>query len=281
MRRSYLPSATLFLISGLAVAASGCGGKSAEAPPPGSGNSAVAPVTAPKATPTPSRPIEERPNESRRPLRAVPPSEYAQGAEVETWKKGLKQGAIEYRVPAAMQAQQPSAVTVKIHGYQDASGWQPMPGATGNGNLKVSSRMKVELIAPLNPAEFTITPQNSEAVQFVPNDGAATWMWNVTPAYKATDQKLEIRVSLVYQVPGSTLEEPLDDQYYPVTVDVQKLSVANEHDFQKDPVGWLKYMLPGGSGWGALAALVTSLGGLAWWKRKKKPAARASGKKDA
>jgi hypothetical protein len=194
---------------------------------------------------------------------------------LEAWKNGLKEGAIEYRVPAAMQAQQPSMVTVKIHGYQDTEGWQPMLGVTGTGALKVSSRMKVELLAPLNPAEFTIAPQDNQAIKFVPNDGSATWMWSVTPAYKATGQKLEIRVSLEYQQQGSSLEEALEDTYYTVNVDVQGLSTVISHDFQKHPIEWLKYMLPGGSGWGALAALIASLGGwYAWWKKKTKKAAR-------
>jgi len=207
-------------------------------------------------------------------------SEYDQGYALESWKKGLKFGQIEYAVPPSMKAQVPSPVTVKIHGFKDNAGAEPLLGATGSGNLKVSSYMKVELLAPLNPGEFTIAPQGNEAVQFVPNDGSATWNWNVTPAYAAPDQKLEIRVSLVYKRPDTTLQDTLDDKNYTVNVEVQKITTTLWQDFQKDPIGFIKYMAPGGAGWGALAALIASLGGFTWWKRKgkKKPARHSSTK---
>jgi len=262
----------------------GAGRERTETPPP----PAPAPAEIPaeiEPSPAPMAPASsssarrssqvQRVLSSRTPANASQASEYTAGDELAAWKNGLKEGAIEYRVPAAMQAQQASMVTVKIHGYQDATGWQPMLGVTGTGTLKVSSRMKVELLAPLNPAEFTVTPQDDQAIKFVPNDGAATWMWSVIPAYKAKGQKLEIRVSLEYQQQGSSLEEDLEDTYYTVNVDVQGLSTVISHDFQKHPIEWLKYMLPGGSGWGALAALIASLGGwYAWWKKKTKKAAR-------
>jgi len=203
----------------------------------------------------------------------APSSEYAEGYALEAWKKNLKEGHIDYFVKPDMKAQMQSPVTVRIHGFQDVPGAQPLPATTGSGTLKVSSYMKVELLAPLNPGEFTIAPQGNEAIQFVPNDGSATWNWVVTPAYAAMNQQLEIRVSLVYKRPDTTLEDLLVDTNYTVNVDVQKLSTTLWQDFQKDPIAFIKYMLPGGAGWGALAALVTSLGGFAWWKRKKKKAA--------
>jgi hypothetical protein len=200
---------------------------------------------------------------------AAPTGEYDQGYALEAWKNGLKEGKIEYIVPPSMKAQVPSPVTVKIHGFKDAGG-QPLLGATGGGTLKVSSYMKVEVLAPLNPGEFTITSKGNEAIQFVPIDGFATWNWDVTPAYAAKDQKLEIRVSLVYKRPNTTLQDTLDDQKYTVNVEVQKISTTLWQDFQKDPIGFIKYMAPGGAGWGALAALIASLGGFTWWKRKGK-----------
>jgi len=198
--------------------------------------------------------------------------EYSEGYEVEAWKKGLKQGQIEYAVPARMKAQVQAPVTVKIHGFQDVSGAQPLIGATGGGTLKVSSYMKVELLAPQNPGEFNIVSQSSEAVQFVPNDGSATWNWVVTPAYEAKNQQLEIRVSLIYKRADTTLEDSVEDKNYTVNVEVQKLTTTVWQDFQKDPIAFIKYMMPGGAGWAAIAALVTSLGGFAWWKRMKKKA---------
>lgn len=106
--------------------------------------------------------------------------EYQQGTAVEQWKKGLKTGKIEYQVPTRMLMQQASTVTVVIHGYEDV-GTTSLPGATGTGSLKQSERMKVELLAPDHPDDFTIVAQGGDAVRFVPIDGAATWMWSVTP----------------------------------------------------------------------------------------------------
>lgn len=199
-------------------------------------------------------------------------NEYALGDQVEAWKNSLKNGAIEYRVPTEMIAQQPSNVTVNIHGYQDTQS-QSLPDATGKAELKVSSKMKVELLAPVNPGEFTIAQQAGDPVQFVPNDGYATWMWNVTPANAATNQTLEIRVSLVYEGSSGAVDQILQDKTYTVSVNVQKLGVTIEQSFWKDPIAWFKYVLPGGAGWAALAALAGSIGGvITWWKkRKKKP----------
>jgi len=201
---------------------------------------------------------------------AEDPNEYAEGNDLEAWKKKLKEGAIEYRVPTAMLAQRTSTVTVKIHGYQDNQGTQPMPGETGHGSLKVSSHMKVELFAPYNPGEFTIVRQGSDDIQFVPNDGYQTWTWIVTPTNGAEDQTLQIRVSLVYEGKKESLAPTIKEKTYTVNVEVQKFKDTVSQAFWKDPLAWFKYMLPGGTGWSALAGLVTSLGGLTWWKRRRK-----------
>jgi hypothetical protein len=196
-------------------------------------------------------------------------SEYSLGDELESWKKGLKSGAVEYRVPKKMTAQTTSTITVVIHGYQDTQN-ATMTDRTGSGTLKVSSRMKAELVAPLNPGEFSIALQGTDAIQFIPNDGFATWMWTVTPNYEAKNQQLQVRISLVYQGKDGTLEQTLEENTYPVEVDVQNLGVTILHAFWKDPLGWFS------TGWGKLAALVTSLGGIsgiiAWWRGRGKTA---------
>jgi hypothetical protein len=258
--------------------------------PPPTTSSAIHRPLPPQASPSPTLPPpahavhtpqqeSEASSATRRPASVPTPAanaaaepasnEYVLGDELEKWKNGLQNGAIEYRVPPVMLAQAKSPVTVNIHGYQDQQK-QLLPDATGTGALKVSSRMKVELLAPQNPEEFTIVSQGNDAIQFIPNDGFATWMWNVTPTYKAKDQQLQIRVSLVFDSPQGNVEQILQEQTYPVNVDVQNLGVTVARDFWKDPVAWFKYLLPGGAGWGALAALVTSLGGLTWWRKKKK-----------
>ena len=221
-------------------------------------------------SPTPAPPPPSAPSHAHRGAASAPAEdEYALGDQLEAWKNNLKSGAIEYRVPPEMTAQLPSTVTVNIHGYQDTQ-TNALAGATGSGTLKVSSRMKVELFAPVNPGEFTIAQQGGDAIQFIPNDGYATWMWNVTPVNAAQGQQLEIRVSLVYPNGGGAIDTILADKTYPITVNVQKLTVTIEQSFWKDPIAWFKYALPGGAGWGAVAALVGSLGGfLAWWKKRK------------
>ena len=222
------------------------------------------------ATPPPEGPVPETPLSARPPEQtAAPANNYALGNAVEAWKNSLLNGAIEYRVPTTMIAQQTSTVTVVIHGFRDTQ-TKNLPDATGTGTLKVSSQMKVELLAPLNPGEFTFAPQDTQPIQFIPNDGFATWIWNVTPADKADNQQLQIRVSLVYQGPSGNAEQIIQEKVFPISVNVQKLSLTVEQSFWKNPIAWFQYMLPGGAGWGALAALATFIAGLGWWKTKRK-----------
>jgi hypothetical protein len=211
---------------------------------------------------------------------ATPSDSYALGDEIEAWKNSLLSGAIEYRVPTTMIAQQASTVTVVIHGFQDTQS-RTLPDATGTGTLKVSSQMKVELLAPLNPGEFTLATQDTQPIQFVPNDGFATWIWNVTPTDRADNQQLQIRVSLVYQGASGDTEQIIEEKIFPVSVNVQKLSVTVEQSFWKDPIAWFRYMLPGGAGWAALAALASFIAGLGWWKRKKNNGKKAAAPDDS
>lgn len=219
-------------------------------------------------------------------------SEYAEGDALTAWKQGLKNGQIEYKVPPQMTASLISPVTVVIHGFADKSG-PAIPQASGGGTLPVSSRMKVELLAPDNPGEFAIVPQQSDAIQFIPNDSYTTWAWNVTPNVAATQQRLEIRVSLVYnpkeasggaQGSGDQLDEVLEEKSYPVNVTVQALGTTIRQSFWKDPLAWFKYVLPGGEGWGALAALVAACGGVggivAWFRKRGKTGAETSKEED-
>jgi hypothetical protein len=219
------------------------------------------------------------PQTSSKPTAAAPPSaEYALGDELANWKKALKTGAVEYRVPRQMTAAIPSTVTINLHGYQDTE-TKSLPDASGTGTLKVSSYMKAELFAPLDPGEFTISQKSGDSIQFVPNDGYATWMWTVTPANAAPSEVLQIRISLVHKNGTSQIDDILEEKTYNVTVNVQKLGVTLRQSFWKDPIAWFKYMLPGGAGWGALAALFAWVGGLAWWKNKKKRTKMPSSRK--
>ena len=233
-------------------------------PRPGRSPASVPPSSVPSQNP-PSRP----------PRRHSMANEYRFGDELEKWKKTLKAGAVEYRVPGQMTASVPATVTVNLHGYQDLQ-TRALPEATGTGTLQVSSFMKVELFAPFDPGEFTIHQSSGEAVQFIPNDGYATWMWSVTPAHAAPSEMLQIRISLVHRDGTAAVEPILAEKTYNVTVNVEKLSVTLKHSFWKDPIAWFRYMLPGGAGWGAAAALFAWIGGLALWKNRRKTSKRAA-----
>ena len=90
----------------------------------------------------------------------------------------------------------------------------------------------------------------------------------------ARDQQLQIRLSLVYNGPAGQLQQIIEEKTYTVSVNVEKLSETVGESFRKDPIAWFKYMLPGGAGWGALAAIASFIGGLGWWTKKKRKKAR-------
>ncbi len=196
-------------------------------------------------------------------LQVAPPvaDAYSLGNQVEAWKQTLKNGALEPFVPSTMVAGTPSTVEVKIHGYQDTQ--SQTPGAQGSNLLKVSQYMKVELLPVGSPGEFTITPQGNDAIQFVPNDGAATWLWSVTPTDAATRQQLQISVFLEYQ---GNVEQDVFDKSYLVNVNVQPLTTTIKNDYTQNPTAWFKYVLPGGAGFGAIVSVVVWLRS----RRKKK-----------
>jgi len=272
----------------------GTGVPAAKAPKPAgpsrspASESSATPEPAPPPPPAPRPPLEGLTGPTHvlhahaaQPAESSTPNEYALGDAVESWKNSLRTGGIEYQVPPGMVAQVPSTVTVNIHGYQDAKS-QALTNPTGTDQLKVSSKMKVELYAPSSPGEFAIQPTSGDAVQFVPNDGYATWTWNVTPQNEAAGQQLAIRVSLVYQQGSNPpVTQIIEEKTYTVSVSVQKLTTTVLESFWKDPLAWFKYVLPGGAGWGALAALVGAIGGLGIWKKRAKKKTKAAPKKDA
>jgi hypothetical protein len=168
-----------------------------------------------------------------------------------------------------MTAQLPSTVTVNIHGYQDTQ-TNALAGATGSGTLKVSSRMKVELFAPVNPGEFTIAQQGRRRDSVHPQ----RWLCDVDVERDSSQRRpgsaARNSCLAVYPNASGAIDTILADKTYPITVNVQNLTVTIEQSFWNDPIAWFKYALPGGAGWGAVAALVGSLGGfLAWWKKRK------------
>jgi hypothetical protein len=192
---------------------------------------------------------------------AAPPPEPSYGQRVGDWYKQLKQGSIEYNVPSKMVWKVASTVTVVIHGYQ-APKTSALPEATGSGSLKVSDRMKVKLLCPDHPDEFTIINEDSaDDVRYVPADSTTTWRWRVTPNYPAKGQKLVVQAWVLY--PDQEEKYAQELPVYTATLDVDASLVTNAaRGFWSDPGNWVKYMLPGGAGFLFLAGL------FAWAKKK-------------
>jgi hypothetical protein len=196
-----------------------------------------------------------------KPIADAGTNEYAEGLAIQKWEKELKTGKIEYNLPTKMSLPDATTVSVVVHGYEDVSG--PVPLGAQSASLKVSQRMRVELSAEENPNEFKIEPDGTEDVQLVPIDGTARWQWKVTPKEPAIDQKLTIRALLIY--PNDPSKAAVEITSYTADVSVQVGSVWEwaKYLFWNDPVGLLKYLLPGGAGFAFVAGLVVW-----WWKRR-------------
>jgi len=181
------------------------------------------------------------------------------------WFDQLKTGAIQYDVPQQMTIGQPSAVTVTIYGYQ-----APVPATTDpqqTAPLKVSNFMRVTIAQNDNPDEFTITHGQNADEQFVPVNGSAAWSWTVTPKHLGKNLKLQLQAFVLYSDPKLGIQQsfPASSREVTVVAEGVKGIVSNARDsFWSDPSVWIKYMLPGGAGFAALAAIV------AWWVKRKK-----------
>jgi hypothetical protein len=188
-------------------------------------------------------------------------NEYAEGLAIQKWEKELKTGKIEYNLPTKMSLPDATTVSAVVHGYEDVSG--PVAAGAQSAALKVSQRIRVVLSADENPNEFKIEPDGTEDVQLVPIDGTARWQWKVTPREPAKDQKLTIRALLVY--PNDPNKTAVEITSYTAEVSVQVGSVWEwaKYLFWNDPIGLVKYLLPGGAGFAFVAGLVVW-----WWKRR-------------
>ncbi len=212
------------------------------APPPVVAGTAAAPAAAPPPPAAASR------------------DAYQQAEQVMQWKNELKNGRIDYLIPLQMKLHDTAVVKVVVHGYADA-GQNNLAGAKA-GTLKVSPRMQMQLTAEDNPDEFEIDPKDG-AIQFVPIDGSTTWMWNVTPKQPAENQRLTIRALLVYPDNGQQIEQEITSYIATVNVRVPGFWESLREDFWNDPSAAIKYVLPGGAGFTALAGLTVW-----WWKRR-------------
>ncbi len=232
-------------------AGTGTGAPAAQPPAP----AAQPPVEQPSPSPGVTQP--ESPGVTQ-------PDEYKQAETVAQWVEHLRQGMIEYKVPTSMTLQVPSTVTVVIHGYEDTS-TKTLNQPTGGGALKQSERMKVELLAPENPGAFTIVPQDTGSVQFVPINGATTWMWSVTPNTAGNNLKIEVRASVIYPGGDDKTEQQVETYDATVAVHVQSFWTTVKDYVQQHPLQVFGYMIPGGAGFTFLAGVAVW-----WWKRRQK-----------
>lgn len=211
-----------------------------EAPPPVVAGMAAAPAPPPPAAAASVDPYQE--------------------SEVRAqWVKALKNGKIEYAIPKQMELHETSVVTVVIHGFADTS-QNNLAGAQA-GTLKVSPYMRMQLTAD-NPDEFEIDPKVG-AVLPVPIDSSAKWTWNVKPNQPANNQTLTIEAFLVYSENGDNPQELIPSYVASVNVSVPGFWESVREDFWNNPSAAIKYVLPGGAGFTALAGLIVW-----WWKRR-------------
>ncbi len=243
------------------------------------------PTTPPHAAqpPTVHPPVSQRPVPPARvphagsnpttPAAAADP--YIVGSQIRQWKDRLQSGGIEFNNPQIMVVGVDTGVAVYIHGYADTT-HSALPGVQQQGVVKVSDYMRVDLDAPFTPGEFAITPGQG-AIQPVPIDGVATWEFKVKPlTATAEPQTLVIHPYLI--PPDSLSMQPLPERNFMVAVTVESFWHHIVLLWEEDPIKVLKYLLPGGKGWSGLGAfltgliaLLTSLGVIAWIRRKINP----------
>ncbi|WP_158794463.1 hypothetical protein [Granulicella sp. L60] len=188
---------------------------------------------------------------------------YAEVLTIQRWESQLKMGRMDYLFPAKVSLPGAFAASVLVHGYEDVAA-HVEAGAQSVG-LKVSPRMRVELSSD-QPDEFKIEPSQADPVQVVPIDGAAEWRWRVTPREPAQDGTLTIRAVLVYPEGANKEDIQLPSKTVHVSVQVGSVWEWMKYLFWNDPVGLVKYLLPGGAGFAFVAGLV------AWWWKRRHPA---------
>ena len=201
-----------------------------------------------------------------------PPDPYADSQQVQNWIDQLKSGNIDFNNPGTMVVGKATGIVVVIHGYQDQS-HSNLPGVIGQGTLKVSEEMSVDLGAPLAPDEFQITPAHGAKQSILPG-GSATWTFQVTPTNRTSAPQTLVIQPYLFQ-PGKNDAQPVLDRTFTVKVTAESLWHHLRDLWSDDPIKVVKYFLPGGQGWSGigafltgLIALLTSLGIIAWIKRK-------------
>jgi hypothetical protein len=186
--------------------------------------------------------------------------------QIDNWYQHLGLGSIQYGVPSTMYWREAATVTVEIAGPKGPA--NDLQNSAGSAPLKVSDFMKVELTCPDDPDEFTIAA-TTKPVQFIAFNGSNRWTWTVTPRYTTSKpQNLVITAWVLYQ-PDDTVSRPILSYRTAVRIHVPTLGEALKKLIEGDPEYWLRYGLPGGSGFIFIA------GCLAWLRQRSKKKKRA------
>lgn len=203
------------------------------------------------------------------PTSAQPPAATEQSSlqqQIDNWYQHLGLGSIQYGVPSTMYWREAATVTVEIAGPKGPA--NDLQNSAGSAPLKVSDFMKVELTCPDDPDEFTIAA-TTKPVQFIAFNGSNRWTWTVTPRYTTSKpQNLVITAWVLYQ-PDDTVSRPILSYRTAVRIHVPTLGEALKKLIEGDPEYWLRYGLPGGSGFIFIA------GCLAWLRQRSKKKKRA------
>lgn len=257
---------------------------------PKNGDTAAQPHPQPTPPPPPPRHSDNRgaateAPETARPPRAVAPGRPAMDGQprataaspatteqstlqqqIDTWYQHLGLGTIQYGVPSTLYWREAATVTVEIAGPKGPA--NDLQNSAGSAPLKVSDFMKVELTCPDDPDEFTIAP-TTKPVQFIAFNGSNRWTWTVTPRYTTSKpENLVITAWVLYQ-PDETVSRPILSWRTAVRIHVPTVGEAVKKLIEGDPEYWLRYGLPGGSGFIFIA------GCLAWLRQRSKKKKRA------
>lgn len=176
--------------------------------------------------------------------------------EVDKVIKRAKNGAIRDNVPPAMTVGQPVTVMVEIEGAtsqpQSADGFQP----AGNGSLKVTPLMEVDLDQRENPGAFKIDPDAVETgQQLVPDDGKVDWVWTVTPLKSGPQMKLDIDAYMVLNAKlpsGQAYSQSVLSKAVIVPVQSQSIAQSVSSFLTNNWATLLNFVLPSGVGLAAL-----------------------------
>lgn len=143
---------------------------------------------------------------------------------LETYKRALQRGLIEYNPPAFMTVGRSETVMVRVHraaldsASAESSPRPALPGTTVSSPLSVYPTMRVSLTTNSGGA-FSITPDPQvPTTQTIPDNSFAEWRWQVSPLLAGPGKVLVVEA---WADLTSQHLDPILVQEYVADVDVQ------------------------------------------------------------